>query len=231
LNLCSLFWYFFQKNIVAVLFKHWNLCSLFWFFQGKYNYIVVIGRNEMEEDTVSVRSRGAVEEQRGIKTDDFLKDMLQKIQDKVPDPPPAEDNNGDGGKGGKGGKGGYNFFFLLSFFKKILLPHLNIELMFTFLVLFSRERRERWDTKRQGWERRRGDRFGLDQDGHSCGHHCESVAPPRFGQIVVRGDRHRGGHPTTDRFRVARVLPGRGDDDWPSLFGGVQPETGQTGRV
>jgi hypothetical protein len=141
-----------------------NFCSLFWFFQGKYNYIVVIGRNEMEEDTVSVRSRGAVEEQRGIKTDDFLKDMLQKIQDKVPDPPPAEDNNGDGGKGGKGGKGGYNFFFLLSFFKqillshlnielmftvlvlffkKILLPHLNIELMFTFLVLFSRERRER----------------------------------------------------------------------------------------
>jgi hypothetical protein len=213
---------------------------------------VVIGRNEMEEDTVSVRSRGAVEEQRGIKTDDFLKDMLQKIQDKVPDPPPAEDNNGDGGKGGKGGKGGYNFFFLLSFFKQILLSHLNIELMFTvlvlffkqillshlnielmftFLVLFSRERRERWDTKRQGWERRRGDRFGLDQDGHSCGHHCESVAPPRFGQIVVRGDRHRGGHPTTDRFRVARVLPGRGDDDRPSLFGGVQPETGQTGRV
>ena len=118
------------------------------------------------------------------------------------------------------------FTVLVLFFKKILLSHLNIELMFTFLVLFSRER---WDTKRQGWERRRG--FGLDQDGHSCGHHCESVAPPRFGQIVVRGDRHRGGRTTTDRFRVAGVLPGRGDDDRPSLFGGVQPETGQTGRV
>ena len=99
-----------------------NFCSLFWFFQGKYNYIVVIGRNEMEEDTVSVRSRGAVEEQRGIKTDDFLKDMLQKIQDKVPDPPPAEDNNGDGGKGGKGGKGGYNFFFYFLFSNKYCCP-------------------------------------------------------------------------------------------------------------
>ena len=39
------------------------------------------------------------------------------------------------GKEGKVGKVG-TFLFLLSFFKKILLSHLNIELIFTFLVLF-----------------------------------------------------------------------------------------------
>ena len=37
--------------------------------QGKYNYIVVIGQNEMEEDTVSVRARGASDENRGVKTE------------------------------------------------------------------------------------------------------------------------------------------------------------------
>ena len=110
----------FFKKILLLFYLNIELMFT-WFFQGKYNYIVVIGRNEMEEDTVSVRSRGAVEEQRGIKTDDFLKDMLQKIQDKVPDPPPAEDNNG-GGKGGKGGKGGYISFSTFFFQKNIVVP-------------------------------------------------------------------------------------------------------------
>jgi threonyl-tRNA synthetase len=72
--------------------------------QGKYNYIVVIGEKEQNEDTVSVRARGAEDETRGVKTDDFLKDILKRIEDKTPDPPPAEKEK----KSVNGGKGGNN---------------------------------------------------------------------------------------------------------------------------
>ena len=74
--------------------------------QGKYNYIVVIGRDEMESDQVSVRARGAADETRGVPTEDFLNDMLQRIADKTPDPP-QEEKVQKGGKGNnkKGGKG------------------------------------------------------------------------------------------------------------------------------
>ena len=75
--------------------------------QGKYNYIVVIGRDEMEANTVSVRARGAADETRGVPVADFLKDMLEKIQNKTADPPPTEVVKGGKGKGdAKGGKGG-----------------------------------------------------------------------------------------------------------------------------
>lgn len=79
--------------------------------QGKYNYIVVVGRDEMESDQVSARARGASDEVRGIKTEDFIADLRRRIDERVADPPPTE-NEGksgkDGGKKGskKGGKGG-----------------------------------------------------------------------------------------------------------------------------
>jgi threonyl-tRNA synthetase len=73
--------------------------------QGKYNYICVVGRDEMEKDVVSARARGQETEMRGIPTADFIKDLLDKIRTKAADPPP-EEKKAKGGNSEKAGKGG-----------------------------------------------------------------------------------------------------------------------------
>ena len=50
----------------------------------QYNFILVLGSNELEGDTVSVRARGATTEKRGIPTQVFIDDLLARIRNRIP---------------------------------------------------------------------------------------------------------------------------------------------------
>lgn len=67
---------------------------------AQYNYIIVVGRDEVENDTVSIRLRGDTREERGVKVADFLARLQEEVRTKAPPPTPApaESKSQDGSK-------------------------------------------------------------------------------------------------------------------------------------
>eukprot|EP00945_MAST-04E_sp_MAST-4E-sp1_P008133 g8133.t1 len=74
---------------------------------AQYNYIMVVGQDEMKNDTLSFRKRDEEEEKRGTKIDDVIAMMQEEIDSKRWTPPAPKPKWGTAKKGNEGkGKGG-----------------------------------------------------------------------------------------------------------------------------